>query len=148
MTTHRPHMPGSAGPGSHEGIADQFHTASGRPSRRDIRDARLAYLGIPLAGFIPPLWVYLASGRRSAFARRHAAEALRVSFAAVIYGVCVLIIAAMLALDSVKIAVAVVGPLALALWLVIVVLVIRAARAASQGRMLKFPGWLRISPRK
>ena len=108
----------------------------------------LAYLGVAVAGVVPPLAVYLLSRRRSAFARRHAAEALRVSCAAVLYGICALIIAAMLALDSVEVAAIVVGPLVLALWLIIVVFLIRAARAASRGEPpQEFPGWLRVSPR-
>ena len=86
-----------------------------------MRDAVLGYLGVAITGFVVPLEVYLVSTRRSAFAHQHAAEALRVAWAAVLYGICALIIGGMLALDSVTVAVIVVGPLALAFWLVLVV---------------------------
>jgi hypothetical protein len=121
--------------------------ASG-PESRDVRNAVLAYLGVAIGGVLPPIAVYLLSRRRSAFARGHADEALRVSWAAAAYGICALIIAAMLALDSVEVALIVVAPLAFALWLVLVVFLVRAARAAARGEpRQEFPGWLRVSPR-
>jgi uncharacterized Tic20 family protein len=150
MTTHRqgppgpvPHGPAASGP---PGLAAGIR-APGAPSRREMRLAQLSYLGVAIAGILPPLAVYLVSRRRSAFAREHAAEALRVAFAAVLYGICALIIATMLALDSVQVAVIVVSALALALWLVMVVFLVRAARAAGRGEPYPFPHWLRVSPR-
>jgi uncharacterized Tic20 family protein len=122
--------------------------ASGPESHWDVRKAVFAYLGVAIGGVVPPLAVYLLSRRRSAFARGHAAEALRVSCAVVLYGICALIIATMLALDSVEVALIIVAPLAFALWLVLVVFLVRAARAAGRGEpRQEFPGWLRVSPR-
>jgi uncharacterized Tic20 family protein len=107
----------------------------------------LAYLGVPVAGVFPPLGVYLGSWRRSPSARAHAAEALRAAAAATLYGACALILAGMLALDSIKVAVIVAGPLIVALWLVVVVFCVRGARAARRGDRYEFPRWLRVSPR-
>jgi Domain of unknown function (DUF4870) len=145
MTTNwrQPPAPAESGPPA---VAAQV-PAAGPGSRWDTRKAVLAYLGVAIGGVLPPLAVYLLS-RRSAFARGHAAEALRVSCAAVLYGLCALIIATMLALDSVAVALIIVAPLAFALWLVLVVFLARAARAAGRGEpRQEFPAWLRVSPR-
>jgi uncharacterized Tic20 family protein len=112
-----------------------------------VRLAEFSYLGVAIAGILPPLAVYLMNRRRSAFARQHAAEALRVAFATVLYAFCALIIATMLALDSVEVAVIVVSTLAVALWVVLVLFLVRAARAARRGERYEFPSWLRVSPR-
>ena len=149
MTTNRRHPTASADPGTPISAVGPVPAPAGAASHRDTRDAVLGYLGVAVAGVLPPLAVYLVSRRRSVFARRHAAEALRVSCAAVLYGLCALIIAGMLALDSVKVAVIIVGPLVLAFWLVLVVHLVRAARAARRGEPPRdFPGWLRVSPRQ
>jgi hypothetical protein len=150
MTTNQRHPTASADLGTPAAAGDRIPAEPGpAASHRDVRDAVLGYLGVAITGFIVPLEVYLVSRRRSAFAHGHAAEALRVSWAVVLYGICALIIGGMLALDSVKVAVIVVGPLVLASWLVLVVHLVRAARAASRGEPPRdFPGWLRVSPRK
>jgi uncharacterized Tic20 family protein len=128
---------------------DRIPAEPGPASHRDVRDAVLGYLGVAITGFVVPLVLYLVSTRRSAFARQNAAEALRVSWAVVLYGICALIIGGMLALDSVTVAVIIVGPLALAFWLVLVVHLVRAAREASRGEPPReFPGWLRVSARR
>jgi hypothetical protein len=155
MTTNRRHPTASvdSGPPTDPGpptpAGDRIPAEPGPASHRDMRDAVLGYLGVAISGPVVPLEVYLVSMRRSAFARQHAAEALRVSWAVVLYGICALIIAGMLALDSVTVAVIIVGPLVLAFWLVLVVHLVRAARAASRGEPPReFPGWLRVSSRK
>jgi len=137
------HDPVAPGP---PGLAAEVPLAR-RPSRREVRLAEFSYLGVAIAGIVPPLVVYLMNRRRSAFARQHAAEALRVAFAAVLYGICTVIIATMLALDSVQVAVIVVSTLAVALWLVLVVFLVGATRAARQGKRYEFPSWLWVSPR-
>jgi hypothetical protein len=160
MTTDRPHPPAAVDTTTAPGAApladleapvstaDPAPAASGA-SHRYVRDAELSYLGVAIAGVLPPLAIYLADRRRSAFARGHAAEALRVSAAVVLYGICALILAAMLALDSITVAAIVVGPLIVALWLVVVSYLVRAARAAGRGEPPhEFPSWLRVSPRR
>jgi uncharacterized membrane protein len=148
MTTNGRHPPGSVDSGPPAFAASPVPVPSGPASHRDTRDAVLAYLGVAIAGIFPPLAVYVMD-RRSTFARRHAAEALRVSCAAALYGICVLILAAMLALDSIEVAAIVAAPLALAFWLVLVVHLVRAARAARRGEPPhEFPSWLRVSPRR
>jgi uncharacterized protein len=155
MTTDRRGPPGPVQPAPAQygpvapgppGLAAEV-PASLRPSRREVRLAEFSYLGVAIAG-ISPLAVYLMNRRRSAFARQHAAEALRMAFAAVLYGFCAVIIATMLALDSVEVAVIVASTLAVALWLVMVVFLVRAVRAARTGERYEFPGWLRVSPRR
>ena len=48
-------------------------TSDGPPAGQRVRGVTLAYLGVPVAGIVPPLAVYLVSWRRSAFVRGHAA---------------------------------------------------------------------------
>jgi uncharacterized membrane protein len=146
MTASPPQRPPvDAGPP--DAAAGRVPAVPAQPGRRDERDAVLAYrcLAVPVAGVIALLPVYLASRRRSALARAHAAEALRAWCAATLYDICVLIIGAMLALDSVRVAAAVAVPLALALWLVVAGFGVRGARAARRGEPYEFPGWLRVS---
>jgi uncharacterized Tic20 family protein len=145
MPSHRHQPPAPIEPDPPSVLSAQVQAS---PSCREMHSAGRAYLGVPIAGCIPPLWVYLVSGRRSPLARRHAAQALGVSCAAILYGICLLIVAGMLALDSVEVAVIVVAPLALALWLILVVFLVRAARAARRDQPYDIPGWLRVSPRR
>jgi uncharacterized Tic20 family protein len=132
---------------TNQGNHDDTPGGTGTASHRAVRGAVLAYLGIPIAGFLPALAVYLVSWR-SSFAHRHAAEALRGAFAAVLYFLCLLIIGTLLALDSVVVAVIIAGSLVLALWLTMVVSAARAASAARQGQPYQFPGWLRVAARR
>lgn len=108
----------------------------------DQRLAILSYLGVPLLGPCVPLLIYLLSRRRTGYLRRHSAQALNLSVTMLLYGICALIAAAMLALDSAAVALALVLPLAAALWLVIVTYVIAASVSAHRGGFRQIPGWL------
>jgi uncharacterized Tic20 family protein len=110
-----------------------------------MRRAALSYLGIPVLLFIVPLAVLAASWRRAPFARAHAAHALNISLACLLYGVCALIVGAMLALDSLQVALAVAVALLAAVWLVTLVVTVRAARAASHGQWAEIPRWLQVT---
>jgi uncharacterized protein len=108
----------------------------------DQRLAILSYLGVPFLGPCLPLLIYLVSRRRSGYVRRHSAQALNLSVTTLLYGICALIVAAMLALDSTGVALAVVLPLVAALWLVTVGYVIVACARARRGGFRELPGWL------
>jgi uncharacterized Tic20 family protein len=105
------------------------------------RWAMLSYLGVPFLSFVLPLAIYLAK-LRSAFIRRHSAQALNLSLTVLLYNVSALILGGLLALDDVTVAVVIVAPLLTALWAAALVYLIRAASAASRGEYLAIPGWL------
>ena len=72
----------------------------------------------------------------------HAAQALNVWLTWLLYNISALIVGGLLALDSARVALTVVLPLAATLWLVTLAYLIRAARLASQGREYALPRWL------
>jgi uncharacterized membrane protein len=101
----------------------------------------LCYLGVPFLGFLAPLAFYLAS-RRAPEVRWHAVQALNLWFTVLLYTICALIIGTMLALDTLGIALIIVTPLAIALWLVALRFLIRAAVMADRGDRYQIPPWL------
>jgi uncharacterized Tic20 family protein len=103
--------------------------------------AAIGYAGVPFLGPCVPLFVFLL-GRKSDYVRRHGAQALNLSITVLLYGICALIFAAMLALDSITVALVVAAPLAAALWLATLGYVIAATASARQGRFRRVPGWL------
>ncbi len=116
----------------------------GPPGRSEVRSAMLAYLGVPFTLVVIPLAVYLASLHGRRFARWHAGEALNASVTALLYSVCCLIAGGMLALDSLQVATFTAVPLLVALWVSVLVTVVRAAGAASRGETPDLPRWLRL----
>jgi uncharacterized Tic20 family protein len=102
----------------------------------------LAYLTVPLFGFVVPLVVYLRTRHGPGWTRAHAAQALNVWVTVTLYDLSAAIMGTMLALDSPQIALIVFGPPVVGLWLVALTFLVRAATAASQGREYTFPGWL------
>ena len=106
------------------------------------RWAMLGYLTVPLFGFVVPLLVYLRTLRGPSWSRAHAAQALNVWITAVLYSLSAVIMGTMLALDSPRIALIVFGSLVVALWLVMLAYLVRAATAASQGLLYPVPRWL------
>ena len=134
------------------------HPAGARPAASDLpgpgsaaalqsdgsaaRWAMLCYLTVPLFGFVVPLLVYVRAGRGARWARAHAAQALNVWITVLLYDLSALIMGTMLALDSPQIALIVFAPLVLGLWLAMLILLIRAATAASQGEEYTFPRWI------
>ena len=105
----------------------------------------LAYLGVPFTLFLVPLAVYLTSLRDRGFARAHAAVALSLSLATILYTVSILIVAGVLALDSTAVGTLAAAVLLAALWAGVLIVVIRAAAAASRGEMYQLPRWLRMT---
>jgi Domain of unknown function (DUF4870) len=114
------------------------------PGRGEAHRAMLAYLGVPFTLAVLPLAIYLASLRNHPYARWHAAQATVVAVTTLLYMVCCLIAGAMLALDSLQVATFTVIPLLAALWVSVLVTVIRAAGAVSQGVRYDIPRWLRL----
>ena len=104
------------------------------------RAAALGYLTVPV--FVVPLVIYLSVLRGPGTARRHAAQALNVWFTGALYDLSAVIMAAMLALDSPRVALIVFAPLVAARWLVTLAYLVRAARAAGRGAAVTFPAWL------
>jgi uncharacterized Tic20 family protein len=116
--------------------------AAGPPGRgNSARLAMLCYLGVPFLGFLAPLACYLAS-RHAPEVRWHAVQALNLWFTAALYTVCALIIGGILALDALGVALIIVTPLAVALWLIALRFLIRAAAAADRGDRYEIPSWL------
>jgi uncharacterized Tic20 family protein len=105
----------------------------------------LAYLGVPFTLCLLPLAVYLASLRNRRFARAHARVALSLSLATILYMCSALLIGGVLALDSAAVGTLVAVPLLVLLWIGVLVVVIRAARAADRGEMYRLPRWLRMT---
>ena len=114
-------------------------------SRREVHVAMLAYLGVPFTLCLLPLALYLANLRGHSFARWHAGQALNLAVTALLYTVCGLIVAGVLALDSVQVATLIAVPLLALLWISVLVVLVRAASAASQGEQQPVPRWLRLS---
>jgi len=104
--------------------------------------AMLAYLTVPFFGFLAPLAIYLISLRRSRWLRAHAAQAINVWLTGILYDLSALIIGAVLMLDSPHVALAVVLPLVIGLWLTTLAFLVRAATRASRGETYTFPRWL------
>jgi uncharacterized protein len=106
------------------------------------RLAAVSYLSAPFLGPCVPLVTYLLSKHRPGYLRRHTAQALNLSITLLLYGLCALIVAAMLALDSAGVAFAVILPLAAALWLTTLGYAVVASASARRGGFRQIPGWL------
>jgi uncharacterized protein len=128
-------------PAAAEAIAEPA-AATGPADPSDERLATLSYLGVPFLGPLVPLAIFLFKGRSSAYARRHAAQALDLAITTLLYSICALILGTMLALDNIVLALVVVVPLAVALWLVTLAYVIVAGSSASRGDYYSIPSWI------
>jgi uncharacterized Tic20 family protein len=102
----------------------------------------LCYLGVPFISALSPAAVWLVRARGSAFVRQHARQALNLAITLVLYNCCAAILAGVLALDTVGVALAIALPVTLALWLIALAHLARAARAASRGEFRELPAWL------
>lgn len=102
----------------------------------------LAYLTVPIFGFLVPLAVYLLAIRGSRWVRDHAAQAINVWLTVFLYDLSVVIIGAILVFDSPQVALTVVVTLIAVLWLTALAFLVRAATAAGRGETYTFPRWL------
>jgi hypothetical protein len=98
------------------------------------------YLGVLCLGPVAPLAVLLVT-RRTPFLRRHATQALNIALTWPLYLVCAAIAGAVLALDSVVVALVIMIPVTIAGWALLAVLLFRASAAASRGGFLELPAW-------
>jgi uncharacterized Tic20 family protein len=117
--------------------------AAGRHEPEELL-AVLSYLGVIFFSFVPALVIYLAKGRSSGYLRYHAARAVNVSVAVILFDLSAAIAGAVLSLDTARVALTVIVPLATVLWLTIVVFLVRAAVAAARGVQYELPGWLSV----
>lgn len=114
----------------------------GPATRAEETLSALAYLGAVLIVPLVPLVVYLARRHTSWFVRWHAAQALNVALTALLYAVSGTIMGVLLSFDSAKAALIVMGALAAAGWVVLVVHLVRGAATASRGDMHSMPAWI------
>ena len=139
--------PQDDGPAGEQGEKD----AAGWPSapvpadHAETRRAMLAYLGVPFAVCLVPLAVYLTSPGDRRFARAHAAVALSLSLATILYTFSIVIVGGVLALDSTAVGTLAAAALLAVLWAGVLIVVIRAAAAAGRGKMYRLPRWLRMT---
>jgi hypothetical protein len=117
---------------------------AGAPDRPadDAHWAMLGYLTVPFFGFLVPVVVYLVALRRSRWLRQHAAQAFNVWLTWLLYNLSAVIAGGVLMLDSPPVALVIVVPLIVALWLVTLAFLVRAAAAASRGETYIVPRWL------
>jgi uncharacterized Tic20 family protein len=101
----------------------------------------IGYLSVIVLGPVVPLAVYLANRRSSQFVRRHSAQALNVALTWLLYAVCGVIVGALLAFDSIRAALIVMIPLALAGLLVMLAQLVLAAVTARRGGFRQIPAW-------
>jgi uncharacterized Tic20 family protein len=125
-----------------DGLASSPASAAAPAAADDKHLALLGYLSVPFLGPCVPLVIYLLRKQSSRYLRRHSAQALNLSLTMILYGVCALIAGAILALDSVGVAVAIVIPLAAVLWLANAGYAFAAGLAADRGGFRRIPGWL------
>jgi hypothetical protein len=92
-----------------------------------------------------PLAVYLTSLRGRRFARAHAAVALTLSLATILYTFSIVIVGGVLTLDSTSVGTLAAAALLAGLWAGVLIVVIRAAAAAGRGEMYRLPRWLRMT---
>lgn len=116
-------------------------------NRGEVRRAMLAYLAVPFTLFLVPLAIYLTCLGNRRFARAHAAAALSLSLATLLYTFSIVIVGGVLALDSATVGTLAAVPLLVLLWAGILVVVIRAAGAAGRGETYQLPRWLRMTSR-
>jgi uncharacterized Tic20 family protein len=116
--------------------------------RNDERWAAVSYTAAVAGWLIVPLAVYLIAGRRSEFVRRHAGQAFRFTLTVTLFAVSGGIVAALLALNSPRYALIIMGPVMFVFWLVALWYLVRAARAARQGDFCPLPSWICVRTRR
>lgn len=104
--------------------------------------ATFSYLGAIFLWLLAPLIIYVTWRRTSGFVRSHAAQAFNLTFTGTLFALSGAIVGALLSLDTATVALAVMVPLLSALWVVVMVHLVRAAIAAGRGEFYKIPRWL------
>jgi uncharacterized Tic20 family protein len=109
----------------------------------------LAHIGALVAGlvalaFLGPLIVMLTQGARSPFVRRHAVESLNFQITLIIAFLVGSIVGAILAIITLGLALIILIPLALAVGIGALVLIIKAGIKANNGEEYRYPFTLRL----
>jgi uncharacterized Tic20 family protein len=107
-----------------------------------VTSATFGYLGAIVLGPVIPLIVYAFRARRSPFMQYHAATAVNLSLTGTLYGVCCLILGGLLLLDSIAVALIVVIPVGVVIWVSMLRYLIRGVTAANRGERYEAPGWI------
>jgi uncharacterized Tic20 family protein len=108
----------------------------------ECRWAMLGYLGAIFFGPVAPLIVRFSKGRRSPFVLRHATQSLNLTLTFLLYLLSAVIIAGLLAMDSLMTALAIMGPIVIAAWLFVLVQLIWCAIAADRASFRELPRWM------
>ena len=108
----------------------------------EARLAALGYLGAVVLGPVIPLVLYLVRARKSPFLRYHTVAAVNLSLSWLLYEVCCAIGGGLRALDSVAAALVIALPIGVALWVTMLVYLIRGVRAADQDEARPIPQWI------
>ena len=124
------------------GIAHPDGTGGQVVPDRDDRWAMACYLGAIFCWLLAPLVIYLIRRNHSLFVRMHAAQAFNLTLTATLFAISGGIVAGVLALDSPRVALFVMGPVLLAFWIVVLAYVVRAASSASRDEFYEIPGWI------
>ena len=122
--------------------ASQADLARARDGDSDTMLATFGYLGAIVLGPVIPLVIYAVRARRSPFMRYHAATAVNLALTATLYGLCCLILAGLLALDSITVALVVAIPVGLVIWVSMLRYLIRGVIAANRGERYEMPNWI------
>ena len=124
------------------GIAHPDGTGGQVVPDRDDRWAMACYLGAIFFWLLAPLVIYLIKRNHSLFVRTHAVQAFNLTLTATLFAISGGIVAGLLALDSPRVALFIMGPVLLAFWIVVLVYVVRAASSASRDEFYEIPGWI------
>ncbi len=108
----------------------------------DMTSATFAYLGAIVLGPVIPLVVYALRARKSPFMRYHAATAVNLSLTGLLYALCCLILGGLLLLDSITVALVVVLPVGVVIWVSVLRYLIRGVIAANRGERDEVPSWI------
>jgi uncharacterized Tic20 family protein len=109
------------------------------------RWAMACYLGAIFFWLLAPLAIFLAKRNSSRFIRSHATQAFNLILTATLFTVSGAIVGGLLALDSPKTALVVMGPVFVVFWIVVLRYLVRAAGSASRGDFYEIPSWLCVS---
>jgi uncharacterized membrane protein len=110
--------------------------------------AASSYVAAVVLWLAAPLAVFLTQGRHSQFVRRHAVQAFRLTLTVTLFVISGLIVAGLLAVDSPRDALFIMGPVGFVFAVVVLWYLVRAADAARRGQFYPVPAWLCIRARQ
>jgi uncharacterized Tic20 family protein len=127
----------------HEHEVEAVRQWPGRvPSATEELFASVSYFGAIIIIPVIPLIIYLVGRPTSQFVRWHAATALNIALTMLLYAISATIMGVMLSFDSRITALAVMIPIALAGWGVMISHLVRCADAAKYGEWRQVPAWI------